>query len=477
MINTAERWSDLFNPRHELVLLASAGLEICWAYGFFALALAAMGHAERGVSVFTFAALVIAGIYGARFTLNSDLPLRRKQAVGVGLAALSIMLAIRLTLFANYGVFDLGWIGQIPAAAANMFIAFSPIALLLLMGIYAWWRGLSLAQASFDFDGVGFRFRLGVLMIALQALVNTWVGRIDMGGLLTAFFFFGLLAVALARQEDLGRSEANVALPLKGPWLGILTGSVLLVLGMAALLALVLTPQGIRAILDLFRPLEPLVVVVLYAILIVVSFLVEIIYNLLAAILQRLINPNAPPQPLILLPRPPPAILQQPDQLNALAAYFDPLRIICAVVLVGGILLAMALSLNNMQRRARLRGNESRESVPVSIDLNALRRLRDWLRKPEQAADDSDVASIKRIYANLLKLAARRGFPRRAAETPYEFMRDLRETLPSALDEERAITDAYVRVHYGEHAPAADELAKVREAWQKVREEDAANKV
>lgn len=476
MINSV-RWSDLFNPRHELVLLASAGLEICWAYGFFAVALAASGHAERGVSVFTFAALVLAGIYGARFTLNSDLTLRRKQVASLGLAVLSIMLAIRLTLFANYSAFDLGWIGQIPVAAASMFITFSPITLLLLMGIYAWWRGLSLAQASFDFDGVGFRFRLGVLMVALQALINTWVGRIDMGGLLTAFFFFGLLAVALARQEDLGRSEANVALPLKGPWLAILSGSVLLVLGLAALLALVLTPQGIRAILDLFRPLEPLVVLVLYAILIAVSFIVELLYNILASILQRIINPNAPAQPFILLPRPPPTVLQQPDQLNALAAFFDPLRIVCAVVLVGGILLAMALSLNNIQKRTRRRGNETRENVPVAIDLNPLRRLRDWLRKPELSADDSDVASIKRIYANLVKLSARRGFPRRDAETPYEFMRDLRETLPGTLDEERAITDAYVRVHYGEHAPGADEVAMVKEAWKKIREEDAANKV
>ena len=148
----------------------------------------------------------------------------------------------------------------------------------------------------------------------------------------------------------------------------------------------------------------------------------------------------------------------------------------CAIVLVGGILLAMALSLNNMQRRARLRGNETRESVPMSLNLNPFRRLRDWLNKPELSADDSDAASIKRIYASLVKLAARRGFPRRDAETPYEFIGDLRETLPSALAEERAITEAYVRVHYGEQTPAPGEVAQVREAWKKVRDADAANK-
>jgi hypothetical protein len=476
MTNTAERWSDLFNPRHELVLLASAGLEICWAYGFFALVLAAMGHGDRGVSVFTFATLVVVAIYCARFMVNSELPLRRKQALGIGLALLSIMLAIRATLFSAYGLLDLGWVGQVPAAAANLFIAFSPVSLVLIMGIYAWWRGFSLAQASFDFDGVGFRFRWGVLMVALLALINTWVGRIDIGGLLTSFFFFGLLAVALARQEDLGRSEANVALPLNGPWLGILAGSVLGVLGLGALLALVLTPQGIRFFFDLLRPLEPLFVVMLYALLILISFIVELVFNFVAAILQHFINPNAAPQPLILLQRPPPEILQQPDQLNALAAFFDPLRIVCALVLLGGVLLLLALSLNNMHRRARKRGNESRESVPVSLDLNPLKRLRDWLIKPEWVVDESDVASIKRIYANLVRLAARRGFPRREAETPYEFMRDLRETLPTATAEERAITDAYVRVHYGEHAPAAEEVAQVKAAWKKVRAEDAAHK-
>ncbi|MEP7200302.1 MAG: DUF4129 domain-containing protein [Chloroflexota bacterium] len=462
-------WRDAINPRFELVMLTTAALEICWAYGFFALALQASGNGQRGVSVFTFGALVLAAIYSTRFMLNTTLPQRRKQSISLALALGSIALALRATFFSNYGVFDLSWLGQLPSAIGNLFIAFSPVALLLIMGAYAWWRGLSLAQGSFDFEGVGFRFRLGVLMLALLVLLNTWIARLDIGGLLVAFFFFGLLAVALARQEDVGRSESAVSLPLKGPWLGILVGSVMLVLGLAALLALVLTPQGVRAIFDLFRPLEPLVVIILYVLLLLISYVIEFIYALITFFIQRFINPNMQLPPLALPQRPPLDTAQHPDDFAALAMFWDPLRTICAVVLVGGVLLLLALSLNNMQKRNRQRGNETRESVPVSLDLNPFKRLRDWLRRPQFQFDESDVASIRRIYANLVRLAAERGYPRREAETPYEFMRDLREAFPEVVPEERAITEAYVRVHYGERSPTAEEMQQVRDAWERIK--------
>jgi len=106
----------------------------------------------------------------------------------------------------------------------------------------------------------------------------------------------------------------------------------------------------------------------------------------------------------------------------------------------------------------------------ISVDPSAL------VTRPAKAAkkkriefDDGGVASIRRIYANLTRLAAQRGFPRRDAETPYEFIRGLRAAFPDAEFEERAITDAYVRVHYGEHDPTAEELQQVRVAWERIR--------
>src|SRR5712692_7082586 len=104
-------WRDVFNPRHEMVMLATAAMEICWAYGFFALILQAGGHGQRGISAFTFAALILCAIYSTRFVLNSALRQQRKQTIMVVIALVSIMLAIRGTLFSDYALLDLSWMG------------------------------------------------------------------------------------------------------------------------------------------------------------------------------------------------------------------------------------------------------------------------------------------------------------------------------------------------------------------------------
>lgn len=469
MTTATTNWRDVFNPRRELLLLSSAALEICWAYGFFEMILNGTGHGQRGVSVFLFAALMIFAIYSSRLILNSNLPLARQQGTLVVIALVSILLTIRATLFSNYGLFDLSWLARMPGAIGNLFIVFSPETLLIIMGVFAWWRGVSLAQASLDFESVGFRFRWGVLMLALLALINTFFGRIDISGLLFAFFFFGLLAVALARQEDVGRSQSNVSLPLKGSWLVVLAGSALLVLALGILLASLLTPQGVRALFDLLKPIEPLLVLLLYLVLLVISFFVELVYNVVLWLLQRFGMSNAGRPPVPTPPRPPILTPQEATDFSAFAAYWDPIRVACAVLLFAGVLLMLALSLNQLQKRQREAGNETRESVPVSVELNPFRRLRNLFRRPHVEFDDSGIASIRRIYANLVRLATQRGFPRREAETPYEFMRELRAALPGVELEERAITEAYVRVHYGEYEPTPDEVARIREAWERIK--------
>ncbi|MBI1800189.1 MAG: DUF4129 domain-containing protein [Chloroflexi bacterium] len=469
-MTTATAWSQILNPRRELLMLSSAAMETCWAFAIFEIALHAGGAASHGVTIGLYFSLLLFAIYGSRAALNAALPMARQRWLTVTLALGTIVLAMRISIFSNYAPLDFGWLGRLPGAVGNLFIAASPESLLLIMGVYAWWRGMTLAQAALDFESVGFRFRLGVLLLALIALINTWVGRVDLSPLLFAFFFFGLMAVALARQEDLSGAGTSVSLPLKGPWLGILAGSALLVLGVGLALAALLTPQSVRAMFNLLQPLEPILTVLLYLVLVVMSVIVEMIYNLISYLLVTFGSrkQNLPPLQLA----PPPPFLQDQDAnqfSDLLAAYWDPIRIVCAVMLFVGVLLLLAFSLNRMQRRNRPGGNETRESVPVAIKFDPLGRLRRlFARNPGEAMDDS-IASIRKIYANLTRLAAQRGFPRGEAETPYEYVSDLRSAIPAAENEERLITEAYVRVHYGEHNPSDEEVAQIRQAWEHVK--------
>lgn len=76
--------------------------------------------------------------------------------------------------------------------------------------------------------------------------------------------------------------------------------------------------------------------------------------------------------------------------------------------------------------------------------------------------------SVRNIYANMARLAARRGFPRNKARTPYEYLPDLLAAFPQAAAEAQAITDAYVAVHYGELPASRAELDALRAAYARL---------
>jgi hypothetical protein len=77
--------------------------------------------------------------------------------------------------------------------------------------------------------------------------------------------------------------------------------------------------------------------------------------------------------------------------------------------------------------------------------------------------------SIQRIYANLVRLATRAGYPRIKAQTPYEYLAVLNEAWPESAADVALITDAYVSAHYGQVPDSREELQRIRESWERVR--------
>jgi hypothetical protein len=77
--------------------------------------------------------------------------------------------------------------------------------------------------------------------------------------------------------------------------------------------------------------------------------------------------------------------------------------------------------------------------------------------------------SARAIYANLLALLAQAGRPRQPEQTPYEYQPVAEDALSTRQAEVRAITEAYVRAHYGETPPKARELARLQQAWRRIK--------
>ena len=77
-------------------------------------------------------------------------------------------------------------------------------------------------------------------------------------------------------------------------------------------------------------------------------------------------------------------------------------------------------------------------------------------------------AKIRRIYARLMELSSRLGETRPPAYTPLEFLPILERLLPEGADEMGVITDAYLRVRYGELPETNQEISQVEGAWERV---------
>jgi len=157
---------------------------------------------------------------------------------------------------------------------------------------------------------------------------------------------------------------------------------------------------------------------------------------------------------------------------NALLVFLVVLIVVIVVAVIWFLFFARA-------RRDR-HGDEERESLGTAEMVSGLRQtLRDqWRRVAEMLAilrrfglgrDLFAALTIRRVYAQMEKLAGARGYPRAASETPYEYRRELGQAFPGQSDDVRLITEAYVAVRYGELPESEQELEAVRAAWKRLR--------
>jgi len=76
--------------------------------------------------------------------------------------------------------------------------------------------------------------------------------------------------------------------------------------------------------------------------------------------------------------------------------------------------------------------------------------------------------SVRHIYANLQKLATRRGYPRDPAWTPNDYLPHLRKAFPGQDEALLRITAAYNAFEYGHVSTDAGEMEELREAWLRI---------
>jgi hypothetical protein len=297
-----------------------------------------------------------------------------------------------------------------------------------------------------------------------------------------------LLTLALGRLESL-RTRTR-ALAVNSQWLGVLV----VVAGLVVLAALLvgqlvsfdLLIVGTR---PLFELLGGVLVLLLYALVIPLAYVVEWLVYLGLSLVQS----NAGQQP----PQPP-----QPsevdDLLRRLFAQLVPIDLVMALKALGAALLVVCGLLIVARAVARWRPssadaeatNEERDSV---FDARRARKLwLEWLGRllrrratiPDRQARlttqdlagavPAELLSVRDLYRHLLRLGDAVGVRRALATTPIEHLPLLQESLEPA-DHVADLTQAYVQARYAESEAQPGEVDALREAVQRIRPINAGN--
>jgi hypothetical protein len=346
--------------------------------------------------------------------------------------------------------------------------------LVLFLGFMVWFQALGIPAQAADTRAIARHFQVGVLILVAALLAAFWFPA-QMTDLVVAYFGFGLLAVALTRIEEVARTDSGGAAPFNLKWVMTLA-STLLVAGVTTLLTTrAFTVETTRWLL---RPFVTLVNIILFVLTALASLLIAQIWPLIQWLLGFLsleekeqtmeeVGEFAPLDLQKEMSDPSPLIQELAKALGVI--------LLVALILVALWLVVRSFRRWQMHQYATPGGVRNTVSSDGTVAEDLKEFLHDQWQRMRGAADlrrllrRDGTGSARAIYANMLALLAAANRPRRPEQTPYEFVPIAEEVLPARQAEIAVLTEAYVRARYGEVTISAEELARVQEAWERIK--------
>ena len=471
-----------------------AAMDLCWIAPW-ALVLGLWTDASRSGPLLSPASILALVLAAALSTQVLGRPAVRSRRVRIGLGCvggLAALLAVRLDQYPGGGVVE--WLAPFVGALAVVVGQFSAAPLAFGLGLYLWWRGVRLGSQHASYVDVESAFRWGIARLVAFGVVMALTTRPSALRSLEApttpfvvgFFFVSLLTLSLGRLESLRTRTRRVA--VNSQWFGALV-AIAGVVVLAALLLGQLVSFDVLIVVSrpLFELLGQVLVLLLYAVVIPLSYVVEWVIYLVLSLLRPSLGqpPPLPPQPS-----------DVDDWLQRMFSQFIPSEVLLALKVAAAAALVLAALWIVARATSRWRAssieadatNEERDSV---FDAQrAWKVVLGWLRRrfgrrvprPSEAATvagdglvggrSGQLWSVRELYRHLLQVGDAAGAPRALATTPFEHLPSLARSLEPA-EGLQDLTDAYVAARYAESEPSAAETAALQDELARIHPKSA----
>ncbi len=425
-----------------------------------------------------------------RVSIRQKWTLWLMQSVVVGGGFVTMFLVLRFEYGAGYTFFSGQWFTHMGQMLGATFDSPNPVVLALPVMVYLWWRGMQLGRTTSYFSNIYRSFVIG--MVALIVLIILWQvssgagdefeGPISSIGLyVIAFFFFGLIALAICHLYLMRRRMPSGDTTLTSGWrslpvmLGVIGGIVAAGFAAASLVSaefFTTIKQGGNVILDALGK-------VVHYILIPFNYVFEGIFYLVQLIINWL-RGGVEPEPLEGIE---PGVEGMTEvvtkDIPPIVTTILQWLVVAAIVAVVVYILARAI--------ARYRDRLDRDDIEeIHESLWSLSGLREDLRllfkmmgerfkrKPKPARsvyydDTTGRLEVREMYRRLLWEGARSGVVRRRHETTFEYEGRLGQHVPDGREELAQITDLYTEVRYGGIRPEEEKVDSANGLWQTLR--------
>jgi hypothetical protein len=424
-----------------------------------------------------------------RLVLKKDWPLPVIQGTIIGLGVVTMLVVLAFEYNDGYTFLSGSWFGHIVRALGSTFSHPRTIVIAVPAMIYLWWRGIRLAQSTSIFKSVYRSFLLG--LVALIALIILWQitassGQFQgpgqgLGWNVIAFFFFGLMAIAICHlyvmrsampKEEAALTSIKRWLPVM---LAVIGGMIIIGFGVAS----IFSPEFFETIGNAAGAVGRFLEKILDYIMIPLNYVFEAIFWLLRFLIGLLRN-DMPQQPgesgnISASPFPQVTPAEIPPVVTEIAKWTVLALVIAAVVFV----LVKAIS-RFRDRRAREEIEEIHESL---FSWHGLRDdLRDLLKMMGQRfqrkgtapgyhfnENEEGMMDIRDIYRHLQWEGNKSGIPRRRYETAGEYKNRLERMISEGREPLDDIEKMYENVRYGDNKIGDTQYIAANTGWRTIR--------